>query len=195
MGVVRRKYLVWPLIGILALAAACGGGDDGGGGGGVGGAEGTVGDFIIGWERASGLVRDDIAASQIRSLLGGDLFARVEGLRPGGASPTQGSELGSSSDRLDQIYNAYMMVPISPDGIDGELFQILSSSASEDGESATVTIKLLYTPEAASKHASVGNIQFEEVLEVFEQVISGPERIFVLEKVDGDWKITEINEG
>jgi hypothetical protein len=198
MSVVRGKLLVWSLLGItalalMALAAACGGGDDGGGGG-ASGAEGAVEDFILGWEKASGLRRNDIAAGEIRQLLGGELFAGVDGVLTGGASPGSSSELGSTR-RLDQIYNDYMMVPITPDGIDGELFQILTSSASDDGESATVQVKLLYTAAAASAHAAVGNIDFEEVNEVHAQVITGPVRTFVLEKVDGDWKIVEINEG
>lgn len=193
MSVVRGKLLVLPLLALMALAAACGGGD-GGGGGGASGAEGTVEDFILGWEKASGLRRNDIAAGEIRQLLGGELFAGVEGVLTGGASPGSSSELGSTR-RLDQIYNDYMMVPITPDGIDGELFQILTSSASEDGETATVQVKLLYTPNAASAHAAVGNIDFEDVNEVHSQVINGPVRTFSLERIDGDWKIVQITEG
>ena len=197
MGAVRRKLLLIPLLGIMALAVACGGGDDdggGGGGGGAGGAEGTVADFILGWEKASGIVRDDIAAAQIRVLLGGELFEGVEGVLAGGASPGSIGELGSTR-RLDQIYTDYMSVPISPDGIEGELFQVITSSVAEDGNSATVQVKLLYTPNAAAAHASVGNIAFEDVQEVHEQVINAPVRTFVVEKVDGDWKIMQINEG
>jgi hypothetical protein len=192
MSVVRGKLLIWPLLGLLALLVACGGGDDGGGG--ASGAEDAVEDFILGWEKASGLRRNDIAAGEIRQLLGGELFAGVDGVLTGGASPGSSSELGSTR-RLDQIYNDYMMVPITPDGIDGELFQVLMATASEDGDSATVQVKLLYTAGAAAAHASVGNIAFEDVNAVHEQVITGPVRTFVLERVDGDWKIIEINEG
>lgn len=192
MSVVRGKLLVLPLLALMALAAACGGGD--GGGGSASGAEGTVRDFIVGWERASGLRRDDIAAGEIRQLLGGELFAGVQGVLTGGASPGSSSELGTTR-RLDQIYNDYMMVPITPDGIDGNLFQVLQATASEDGDSATVQVKLLYSAAAASAHASVGNIEFEDVNEVHAQVIDGPVRTFVLQRVDGDWKIVEINEG
>jgi len=195
MGAVRRKLLLIPLLVIMALAAACGGGDGGdGGGGGGNGAEDTVADFIVGWEKASGIVRDDIAAAQIRVLLGGELFEGVEGVLAGGASPSSIGELGSTR-RLDQIYTDYMSVPISPDGIEGELFQVITSSVSEDGDSATVQVKLLYTANAAAAHASVGNIDFDEVQEVHAQVINGPVRTFVLEKIDGDWKIMQINEG
>ncbi len=196
MSVVRKKLLILPLIAVLAVAAACGGGgdDDGGGGGTSGTAVGAVGDFIEGWENASGLVRDDIAAGQVRQLLGGELFAGVEGVLSGGASPGSIGELGSTR-RLDQIFNDYMGVPITPDGIEGELFQVITSSVAADEESATVQVKLLYTANAASAHAAVGNIAFEDVVAVHEAVINGPVRTFVLAKEDGDWKIVEINEG
>ncbi|MBM3140307.1 MAG: hypothetical protein FJZ92_08875 [Chloroflexi bacterium] len=179
-----RSWSPGVLVGALALSAllvaACGGGGEGGGG-----ARDTVKEWIEGWERTSGPQRDDITAGQMRRLLGGELKQQTEGVVVGGANPQSGAQLGTTK-RLDKIYSEFMSLPIPPD----KGFTVVSATA--EGDSATVVVKFNYSDAAAGVAAASGIIPFEKVNEVNQQVISGPQRTFTLEKVEGAWLIMKI---
>jgi hypothetical protein len=178
--VFRRSSLVVALavVAAVALAAACGGG-----GGGAGGAEEVVTRWMEGWQRTSGISRDDLAAGEIRLLLTGDLRARTEGVRVGGSGAQSGGGRG-----LPRLYNDFMLLPFPPD----TGFSIVSTEA--EGDVATVVVALDYSDAAAGRAAASGLIEFSEVQSVHELVIQDPTRTFRLVKVEGDWKIDAITE-
>lgn len=174
------------LAGVLALGllSACGGGGDASefrkGGADV---DAAVDGFIKGWVRGSGTARDTIAASQTRRYLGGALGERVANAKVGGSQ---------TEEPLERVYNDIMGVPFPPDG--DPLYEILESVADSDTE-ATVTVKLNYTPNAASSLAALGVIPFEKVQEFHDQVTSDNVRILQLIKGDVGWQIHTVESG
>lgn len=178
-------------IGLIAIAsmgllAACGGGGDPTVSEfrrGAAGADAAVEGFIAGWQRGSGPARDTIAASQTRRFLGGDLGARVASATVGGSQ---------TAEPLERMFNDIMMAPFPPDG--DPAFELLESVSVSETETQ-VTIRLNYTPNAASALAARGIVPFDKVNDYHQQVQSDNTRILTLREGELGWQIYEVVDG
>ncbi|MPZ99018.1 MAG: hypothetical protein GEU80_06690 [Dehalococcoidia bacterium] len=157
------------------LASSCGGSQ----GASRADAEAVVGEFVEGWQLASGPQRDEAAAAAIRRLLADELTAGTDIVLDGHA-------VALMSTRPDLLYDQYMGLAIPHD--DG--YEVVETAT--DGDAVVVTVRLRYTTAAAGGAAAAGVIPFERVAEVHQQVAGDPIRLFTLKQVDGHWRIAAI---